>query len=275
MVQTVRGIPQQEWPLVLLSYLFFMQDYFYQTLLLQYWSLGVEMKFYAVAPALILFLEKLQLNSRHAVVSLIIVLLLMLRVVVAWVGPPATSETSFSMFRSPFHMSLDSLIIGVAAFFLWQDPRIRRLIDTPLISNAVFAAGTLSFVAVCSFTPPYFYDFPQSVSFFSETLFFTLVSLSFAAMLLGLLGPCILSRTFGSWPARIVAELSYSLYLVHILFARHALAFAHKHIPDPANMTILWCSSFICLLIYAVPVASIIYICIERPINRRARKTEP
>jgi peptidoglycan/LPS O-acetylase OafA/YrhL len=270
----LHGIPEQEWPLVLMSYLFFMQDYFFQTLLAQYWSLAVEMKFYALAPALVLFLEKLTLNTRHAVIALMIAALVMLRIAVAWMAPPVTSDIQFSMmFRNPFHMSIDSLMIGVAAFFLWNDARIRHLLNAPLVSNALFTAGTLLFITLGAFTMPHYVHFPQPVTFFTETLFVTLVSLAFAAMLLGLLGPCYFAPLFSSWPMRIVAELSYSIYLVHLLFVKRALIFAHENVPDPLNMTTVWCSTFVCLLIYAVPVAAVVYIFIERPVNRWAHRS--
>jgi peptidoglycan/LPS O-acetylase OafA/YrhL len=169
-------------------------------------------------------------------------------------------------------MSIDSLIAGVAACFLWYDERFRRLLNMPVVANILFGAGTLSFVLLCAFTTPHYLQYPEPVSFFSETMFFTLIALSFAAMLLGLLGPCAIAPLFGSWPVRMVAELSYSLYLVHLLFVNSALRYAHDSIPNPSNQTMLWCSSIICLLIYAVPIAAIIYVCIERPINRWARK---
>lgn len=269
----LRGIPHEEWPLVLLVYLFFMQDYFYQTLLLHLWSLAAEVKFYAIAPAIIMLLGKLRLSARHVALGAIITLLLLMRIVVAWLSPPMTSEPPFFInFRAPFHMSLESLIAGVAACFLWYDERFRRFLNAPQVANILFAAGTLSFLLLCAFTTPHFLRFPEPVSLFSETLFFTLISLAFAAMLLGLLGPCAIGPLFSSWPVRIVAELSYSLYLVHLLFVNQAMNFAHESIPDTSNQTTLWSASFICLLAYAVPIAAIIYVCVERPINRWARK---
>jgi peptidoglycan/LPS O-acetylase OafA/YrhL len=269
----LHGIPHAEWPFVLATYVLFMQDYFYQTLLQQLWSLGVEVKFYMIAPALVMLIGRLQLNARYVTLGVIIIFLLLMKVVIAWAIPPVTSEPSYVInFRTPFHMSLDSLIAGVAACFLWYDERCRRLLNVPLVANILFAAGTLSFLLLCAFTTPHYLRYPEPVTLFSETLFFTLVSVSFAAMLLGLLGPCAIAPLFASWPVRIVAELSYSLYLVHLLFVKRALTFAHDSIPDPSNQTMLWCSSIICLLVYAVPIAAIIYVFVERPINRWAHK---
>ena len=96
-------------------HLLFLQDYLPSNINVVFWSLGVEEKFYLIAPVLIWF--ALSRGSVAGSLAVIFCCSRCLRVPGRDLhGPPGalSYEMFFQLLRSPFHMTLEPLMIGVA-----------------------------------------------------------------------------------------------------------------------------------------------------------------
>jgi peptidoglycan/LPS O-acetylase OafA/YrhL len=247
------------------AYLLFMQDYIPSDATLIFWSLGVEMKFYLVAPFLILFLRRLSPRTLYGVLAMVMVTLPLIRLFVVVLTPPVTDHLIyFKTYIIPFHMAGDCLIAGLASCFLWQDDRFRILLLQRRRADIVFWAGSMLFFALTALTPPYFVDAPIHMVLWHEALYRSGLAIAFSAMLLGLLGGCAGHRLF-TWRAlRYIALVSYSLYLIHTLFIPEALDLARCLAPHLSPLWI-WAIGYTCLLTLAVPVSFVLYVAVEKP----------
>jgi peptidoglycan/LPS O-acetylase OafA/YrhL len=267
------GMGFVEWLWRFVCYLLFLQDYFQQTVLPQFWSLAVEIQFYLLAPAMVYTLSRLRPGLRYLSFTLLMTVLLVVKVFVAWFSPPDDGQTMFfTTILTPLHMSMDSLVAGMAACYLWHDPRLRIVITTPFWSNALFGSGLCLFIALTAFVTPHFLFYQRPPPFFDETGYFSLIALAFGSMMLGLLGGSVASPLFAARPLRFIAMISYSLYLVHILLVPYAIQLAQKVVPDPHDLTLLWLVEFPIFMALIVSPAAVMYYFIERPFNEWARK---
>lgn len=201
-------------------HLLFLQDYLPADIVVPFWSLGVEEKFYLIAPLLVLVAFRSgSTNRRYVFLAGLILLPMVLRAATAFQYPEVTDYYwFFRIFRSPFHVSFDGLAVGVCCAFIYRDrPKLR---------------GTERF------------PWPARLFWLSTVM---LVLQLFAGQLLGQIGwyqkilqPLVLSLTFGglllsvafggakggilrSHILLIVARISYPLYLIHIALVPLAL----------------------------------------------------
>jgi peptidoglycan/LPS O-acetylase OafA/YrhL len=198
-------------------HLLMLQDYLPPNIVVAFWSLGVEEKFYLAAPLI--------LGTMFAVRSFRLRLTLVLAAVAAaillriWAaatldsapGTPMSYGDFLPVFRYPFHACLDTLGLGMAAALLHRramaDPQswLRRQ-ATPL-----FWAGTLWLLVLAA--PGVLL---ARIDWWDQTLQPTAIGLGFTAILLGAAlggGP---QRFLGAPALLVVARISYPLYLVHM-----------------------------------------------------------
>ena len=193
-------------------HLLFMQDYLGANILVVFWSLGVEEKFYLLAPLLLsLVLAVRRPALRYALVGAVAILPMLFRWHVATTTPTAlTYPTYFQLFRSAFHLGFDGLAMGMLCALVHRDrDRFPALAD-PRVAGTLFWAGA-AVVGTLLLPTPLF----DEIGFFDEVPLGALLALGMSGMLLGLVlggGPQAWLRGRALF---VVAQLSYALYLVH------------------------------------------------------------
>ncbi len=193
-------------------HLLFLQDYLPANILVTFWSLGVEEKFYLLSPLLLMLVFRLRQPARQyaAIAGLALLPTLFRWLTLAATGGPLDYAAFFEEFRSPFHMSFDGLAVGVLCALLYRDRARFAWANSRRIPAALFWLGTVTLLALLMAAP-----LLDEIGLFDTVFLQTLLAASGGAMLLGL----VLGGGPGAWfRARwmlVLSRLAYSLYLVH------------------------------------------------------------
>lgn len=213
-------------------HLLFLQDYLPADIVVAFWSLGVEEKFYLLAPLLVVPLARRarpasarateEEAKRPSTVSRrdwvpALGLVFCLPALLRWAQHPGGSigyEAYFFTLRSPFHASLDGLIAGCAVAFVFADPGLRSWLARGRRAARLQTAG-VAMTALLLLPAP----LVDRVGRLEAALLGGLLALAFGALMLGLLaGRTRLNRLLSARWLFVVSKLSYSLYLVHMVF---------------------------------------------------------
>ncbi|MGB0631921.1 MAG: acyltransferase family protein [Alphaproteobacteria bacterium] len=222
-------------------HMLFLQDYLPSNIVIAFWSLGVEEKFYIAAPFVLVPLLRLKRRRlQYALLAGLILTPLAFRLNVAAGGTViADYETFFRTLRSPFHRGFDGLAVGVLAALLWRDRKRLRWLRAPLL---------------------------DLIDPFDRTLLQLVLALGFGAMLLGAVaggGPQGLMGTDSLNPA---AKLSYSLYLVHMTVIPASILLAKGVYPEGASDSALLFVVFIPAYVILTLLGSLLlHFGIEKP----------
>lgn len=208
-------------PFRVFYHLLFLQDYLPANIVVAFWSLGVEEKFYLIAPFILLTAIRAKSRSRrYGFLVGLIFLPLCLRVITDFRFPDITDYAAyFPVFRSPFHVTFDGLAIGVLCAFLNHERAGSCIRAKRMWPFVLFWGSSLLFLSqLCG------WELLGQVGYY-EKLFQPLVlSVTFGGMLLGAVLGGAPRRLLGAWPLLIVARISYPLYLIHIPLVPLALA---------------------------------------------------
>ena len=189
-------------------HLLFLQDYLPSNINVVFWSLGVEEKFYLIAPALIWFaLSRGSLARSLLVIFCLFALSPACRFVTYMIQTePLSYEMFFRSLRSPFHMTLEPIMIGVATAIACHAGKFAPSPQRGMRVMVIAAIALTAFLASG--------DFMRSIGAFD-----VIAQPPIIACLCGLLtlGAVMMGKTRLPFepPVRVVARLSYSLYLVH------------------------------------------------------------
>lgn len=192
----------------------FLQDYFPADINAVFWSLGVEEKFYIIAPFLLLLFcgRQRQINPRR--IGLILGGLLLtgycLRYMSYAAATPETYKAFFDAARSPFHVNWETLLLGMAIAFWRFGKEGKEQRKAALVFWAAFAALTI-FMA----TENMMYDISLRDVIFQPVV----IALSMGALVWAAVAGYsnrLLDNPFTSYISRI----SYSFYLVHFPLSR-------------------------------------------------------
>lgn len=239
-------------------HLLFLQDYLPSDINVVFWSLGVEEKFYLLAPLLIFAL--LRCRSTWLRLSLLVALFVLpvvLRTMV-FSGMDAGPDypTFWRLLRSPFHMALEGLIVGVGiaiaehSGFVRRSPR--RGLATLVVASMVLAAWLGSG------------DFMAEITVVDVLVQPPLIALLAGSMTLGAV--MLAGAPMPFTPAwRFLSRLSYSLYLVHFPLIPLAIPYAKPY--GPLAFWILYLLAGLC-------VALLVHIAVERPFLRWKERLE-
>ncbi|MFO1123186.1 MAG: acyltransferase [Hyphomicrobiales bacterium] len=236
-------------PVRVAYHLLLLQDYLPSNINVAFWSLGVEEKFYVIAPLLVAGLAACR-RPRFALAAIATLLL---------ISPLARSATFagqqdwtylsfFQQLRSPFHMSLEPLLLGVAIAYAGHMGLLRQLPRRPFAFVAVF---------VCLMAYLGSHEFMATLGTFDASLQPVLISLLCAALVLFAVGLDQEPMPLRS-PAEPIARLSYCLYLVHFPLIPLALILAG------ASTWQFW----LAYLSATVLVSVALHLCVERPFLR-------
>ena len=202
-------------------HILFLQDYLPANIVVSFWSLGVEEKFYLLAPLLILATLRLgRPRQRYALLAGIILLPSLLRVMTALAHPQIDSyEAFFPIFRSPFHLSFDGLIIGVLCAQIHMD---RALVEK-LRAGAIFQLAWLAGLAII-LSHLLLTDLMGTIGWYDKSIQPLVISIGFGLILMSVICDNKDHRLLGSWGALMMARISYPLYLIHLPLIPLALA---------------------------------------------------
>lgn len=251
-----------------LRHIFFLNDYYVSGIKLLFWSLAVEAKFYIVAPLFVFFLLRMEQRYLYLFSTVCMAVLLFVKIWTFYHLPqPINQFAYFTQIRSPFHMALDSLMMGVVCQIICASVKGRAWISRSWNANILLGTGAMLFIMLTAFTKPYFYYETSRVSLglFYCTAYFTLISLAFGAMLLGLMGGARGYKVFENRILRGIALVSYSLYLVHTSVISYMEQKAGLILGSNEPGFALWFLTFTLTLLIALPVSAALYMFIEKP----------
>ncbi len=192
-------------------HLLFLQDYLPSNIVIAFWSLGVEEKFYLTVPFVLLAIRRLPERFWTAAALSVSLASPLLRWL-TWRQHPEihTYGAFFDHLRSPFHLAADGLAVGLA-IAIWRGrggelggrARAGVLVASSLVLAALLAQPFLL----------------HPVTLYNVVPLFSVLALAFGAIVLATVsGPTFASPLLASAPLRRVGDLSYALYLVHMLF---------------------------------------------------------
>ena len=196
----------------------FLQDYLPSNIVIAFWSLGVEEKFYIAAPfVLVPLLRANRRGLQYGIIAALILTPLAFRLnLIAGGAAVVDYETFFRTIRSPFHRGFDGLAVGVLVALLWRDRTRYRWISNPHAAFAIFWTGIAVAGGFWLATPML-----DTIGLFDRSLLQLVLAAGFGAVVLGALMLDKPERRgaaglLGAPALRPVAILSYSLYLVHM-----------------------------------------------------------
>lgn len=246
-----------------LGHLLFMQDYLAPDILVVFWSLGVEEKFYLLAPLLlagVLWVRRPALQ--YAILAGVALLPTLFRwQTAARFAGPLEYERWFQLFRSGFHLSFDGLVLGMLCALVHRDRTRWPWLQDRRVASTFFWAGAVVIAWLLGARP-----LSDAIGHFEKVYLGAVVAVGMSGMLLGLAlggGP---RRWFQGRGAFVVARLSYALYLTHYALIPAAVAlldaaFGPATLP-PLGRFVLFLPIYLALSFAA---ASVLHYGVEKP----------
>lgn len=241
----------------------FLQDYLPANLLVVFWSLGVEEKFYLAAPVVVaLALATPRRSLQYMVIVGFALLGPVGRAVTALAQPEITSyDAFFPVFRSPFHLCLDPLFLGLLGSLIYRDRDRWAWAAKPPCQHLLFLCGIALIAGLVAFEP-----MMERIDLFDKTLQPFAIALGMMLILL--------AAALGGGPRRLLesrlllylSKLSYSLYLVHLAFLPLSLAVVVQlGVGEPATGGVSW---LLFVAVYAgisLTAALVLHFVVEKP----------
>lgn len=258
-----------------LSHLVMLQDYTGSVFVPAFWSLGAEEKFYLLAPLLVFVLVRARVRAWQGAGLLIL-----------WLAPigwrlAATSSVTgvvsyteyFPLYRSPFHLTCESLVLGFAIAWL-SNQTWSGFFSRPL--REVLFWGGASVVL--------YWLVPSAIlgRIDARTIAIApaIIGVGFGAMVLAAVrGAGSYSAVLGHRAWRPLATGSYTLYLTHMMVLPIAAALAARLTGgESAPLTVRWLGFLPWYVGLAVVSAYLLHRYVERPVlrwrDRRLRAIE-
>lgn len=261
------------WGLPLMSHIIFLHDYIGRFPWIDgiFWSIPIEIKFYMILPLLVYFLSHIKNNTHKiAIISVAYIIYLSVRTFYIYTQYGVEDVEYLDYFfqiKTPFHMALDGLTIGVLCAFILQRDFIKGVKSNTKLLDSLFYAGFTLF-AILALTPHFIND---AATLFERTIMTSLFSLSFGIILLCLIKGCSATPFFSNNILSFIARISYSLYLTHT----YALSLQSVTIEKLGNYiaspTTCWLVSMPIFFGCAIITATILYMTVEKPIINWSR----
>tara|TARA_R110002110_G_scaffold404606_1_gene623022 strand:- start:24212 stop:25417 length:1206 start_codon:yes stop_codon:yes gene_type:complete len=246
----------------------FMQDYMGNNIVVTFWSLGVEEKFYLLIPFVLMLLCKFKSNKVIYFGTSILILLGPLLRFLAHVAYPEMgysqsylSNLYMPLFYYPFHTCLDPLFIGVLCAFIYRSSGSVSWCKNEKIMNSLFWVSIALLFLLLT----------QSVMFSKITVFDKvwqrfIVSVCFGSVMLSLILGFGTIKIFQSKVLLFFAVISYSLYLVHMplqpmLLETLEYLIKFSQLSITSKILIFYPTFFVLSII----IALVVYYVIEKP----------
>lgn len=249
--------------LSLLVHGLFMQDYLGSDLVAAFWSLGVEEKFYLLCPLVLYWIKKKPTNFGVAILIGLALTPAVLRIlaVVSSDVPLLNYSAFFFAVRSPFHLAMDGLWIGVLSALIY-DQNLCSLRGNNRIARLLCIASLIGLTAVL-FPVAWFDD----LYYLPSAIVLNFIALCFGALVLSVcIGDTPVSKLLRSVWLRILSVLSYSVYLVHLMLLPLALEITSRFLVVESLSAV---SYFLLLLIVfgalSLVAGALMHFTIEKP----------
>ena len=244
-------------------HLLFLQDYLGSDLVPAFWSLGVEEKFYLLCPLVLVRLRRHPLLRRIHILCILAILPLILRFSALQMNSAQllNYDAFFWTVRSPFHLAMDGLWIGVICAFIYRsnyfsEDHRRRMLRS--VCN-----GCLVVIGVLMLTAAWFDD----MLFLPSVFVLNIVSIAFGGVLLSVCcGETVVSPLLRTRWLRKLSVLSYSVYLLHLMLVPAALAIVdtvvQSEIMTPLELLAIFMPVFFALSLLA---GAALHFTVEKP----------
>ena len=247
-----------------LAHVVMLQDYTGSVFVPSFWSLGAEEKFYLLAPLLVFLLARQRHPAWQGIGLLALWLLPVLWRVAAASGLTGAISYAdyFPLYRSPFHLTCESLVLGFAIAWMsrqaWSS-RLNRPIRETLFGGG--AAGVLYWLV-----PSVILDTIDATTIVIAP---AVIGLCFGAMVLAAVsGEGSYSVIAGHAVWKPLATGSYTLYLTHMMVLPVAAALASRALPlaDGASFAARWVAFLPWYVALTVISAYLLHRYVERPV---------
>ncbi|MFN7115145.1 MAG: acyltransferase family protein [Alphaproteobacteria bacterium] len=246
-------VPSESLSWRIFYHLLFLQDYFPANINVVFWSLGVEEKFYIVAPFLVLFLAgRGEKKSPYRLIFWIVGLIAtgaLLRIFSFLLANPQNYAAFFESARAPFHANWETLLLGVA-IAIWQKKKGAATLSQG--RNSFYAGLAAMILLVVS------HEMMETIGLFDATLQPIIVA-GCAALLVFSVVAGYNSRLLDNRVAQYLSRISYSFYLVHFPLAPMAY---HLWSALDVGSFMLYTLGYFCISLIA---ATTLHFSIEKP----------
>ena len=243
------------------AHVLMLQDYTGAVFVPAFWSLGAEEKFYLAAPLIVSAVALVPgVRLQGAALALLWACPIALR---AWAAADVTVvsyDAYFPAFRSPFHLTCESLVLGFTIAWLSMHVRLQSL--TLRMREAIFWSGVALVLAwltpavILGRITPATIVWPSAV-----------IGIGFGAMVLAVVaGSGSYSRCLGWTGWRPLATGAYSLYLTHMMVMPIASALGGRFMWTRGSITQEWLSFLPWYLLLSVASAWLLHRFVERPV---------
>ena len=261
-----------------LAHLIMLQDYTGSVFVPSFWSLGAEEKFYLLAPLLVFLLARSRVTRWQGLgLAALWLLPVMMRMMASrGLTDLVSYDEYFPQYRSPFHLTCESLVLGFAIAWMTRQ-RWSSRIDRPMREVLFWggAAGVLYWLVPSVIL--------RRIDPSTIVLAPALIGLCFGAMVLASVsGGGSFSLLIGRAMWRPLATGSYTLYLTHMMVLPIAVALAPRVVPSATgdSLAVRWIVFMPWYLGLTILSAYILHRYVERPVlewrDRRLRAlTQP
>ncbi len=256
-----------KWWFPVIAHFIFLHDYIGRDPSINglFWSMPIEIKFYLLLPLALLFVTKIKsLATRTAAVGLFFILYVIAKTWVIYLQSGVENTTYshyFLAYKTPFHFSLDGLIIGVLCALILQNKTTVSSWQNTRTPDILFTIGCILF-AINGLSPHFTND---TATFFESTLMTSLFAFSFGLILLGLVTGCYATGFFSGNFLNFIARISYSMYLTHIFVISLQTSLVDLLAPSIDSPTLCWLIILPIFFGIATALAYVMHIVIEQP----------
>jgi peptidoglycan/LPS O-acetylase OafA/YrhL len=191
----------------------FLQDYLPANIVVAFWSLGVEEKFYLLAPLILAAVLRCRRPQAQLAAAAAIALLgPALRLATALRHPDIDAYVPFfHTFRTPFHACIDALMIGVLIALAQHHRERLPWLCRPTVARLVLwsALGLSAWLLLAA-------PLMAEIGWFDKVLQPLLIGLGAGGVLYGVVASGRAVPMLRGLALLLLARLSYSLYLVHL-----------------------------------------------------------